>query len=82
MRIQPQFFALGAGVRYKISPHISIVSEYYHSFNSLESVPSFDPFAFGVNWELGDVMLQFMLTNSFFMVEDSFYFKDKGRVQV
>lgn len=65
-------FALGAGVRYKLWPHVSFVSEYYHAFNSLESSTTFDPFAFGVNWELGDIMLQFMLTNSFFMVEDSF----------
>ncbi|RNC89908.1 MAG: hypothetical protein ED555_10710 [Allomuricauda sp.] len=65
-------FALGAGVRYKLGPHVSFVSEYYQVFNPLESRTTFDPIAFGVNWELGDLMLQFMLTNSWFMVEDAF----------
>ena len=65
-------FAVGAGARYKLGAHLSVVSEYYHVFNTLESAQTFAPVAFGVNWELGDLMLQFMLTNSFFMVEDSF----------
>ena len=65
-------FALGFGARYKLGGHVSVVSEYYARFNELESIETFSPVAFGVNWELGDIMLQFMLTNSFFMVEDSF----------
>lgn len=65
-------FALGTGIRYKLGPHLSFVSEYYTRFNPLESVDTYSPVAFGVNWELGDVMLQFMLTNTWFMVEDSF----------
>ena len=65
-------FALGAGMRFKLGPHLSLVSEYYARFNPLESVDTSSPVAFGLNWELGDVMLQFMLTNTWFMVEDSF----------
>lgn len=65
-------FSIGAGARYKLGSHLSIVSEYYHVFNEIESTQTFAPVAFGVNWELGDIMLQFMLTNSFFMVEDAF----------
>jgi len=68
-------FALGAGLRYKLGGHVSFVTEYYARFNSLESRDTFSPVAFGVNWELGDLMLQFMLTNSWFMVEDSFLTK-------
>lgn len=66
------FFALGGGGRYKLGAHLSFVSEYYYLFNDLNSSETFNPISFGVNWELGDLMLQFMLTNSFFMVEDAF----------
>lgn len=65
-------FALGFGGRYKLSNHVSLVSEYYTVFNPVESVDTYGPFGLGVNWEIGDVMLQFMLTNAPSMVEDSF----------
>ncbi|WP_340200052.1 DUF5777 family beta-barrel protein [Ascidiimonas sp. W6] len=66
------FFAMGFGARYKIGPHLSIVSEYYHTLNPIQSIETYDPFALGVNWELGDILLQFMLTNARNMVEDTF----------
>lgn len=66
------FFAMGFGARYKIGLHLSIVSEYYKTFNPIESFDTYGPFALGVNWEVGDVLLQFMLTNSRNMVEDTF----------
>ncbi|MEX0314877.1 MAG: DUF5777 family beta-barrel protein [Allomuricauda sp.] len=65
-------FALGFGGRYKLSNHVSLVSEYYTVFNPIESVDTYGPFGLGVNWEIGDVMLQFMLTNTPNMVEDAF----------
>lgn len=64
--------ALGFGGRYKLGPHVSLVSEYYTVFNPVESIDTYGPFGIGVNWELGDVMLQFMLTNAPSMVESSF----------
>ncbi|WP_431125626.1 DUF5777 family beta-barrel protein [Flagellimonas flava] len=64
--------ALGFGGRYKLGPHVSLVSEYYRVFNPVESIDTYGPFGIGVNWELGDVMLQFMLTNAPSMVESSF----------
>ncbi len=72
------FFALGFGARYKVGPHVSIVSEYYKTFNPIEpgdiygSADTYGPFALGVNWELGDVLIQLMLTNALNMVEDKF----------
>lgn len=66
------FYALGFGGRYKLGNHLSIVSEYYHTFNPVESFNTYNPFAIGANWELGDIMLQFMLTNAVNMVEDTF----------
>lgn len=66
------FFALGFGARYKLGPHLELVSEYYRTFNPIESFNTYDPFAIGVNWELGDILLQFMLTNTRNMAEDRF----------
>lgn len=66
------FLAMGVGARYKVANHISIVSEYYKTFNPVESFDTYAPFALGVNWEIGDVLLQFMLTNARNMVEDTF----------
>ena len=66
------FFAIGFGARYKLGPHLSIVSEYYTTINPVTSFDTYGPFALGANWELGDVLLQFMLTNAIHMVEDSF----------
>ncbi|ULC59879.1 DUF5777 family beta-barrel protein [Flaviramulus sp. BrNp1-15] len=69
---KPNFFAMGFGARYKLGPHLSIVSEYYKTFNPIKSADTYGPFALGVNWEVGDVLLQFMLTNARDMVEDTF----------
>ncbi|HET8735408.1 MAG TPA: DUF5777 family beta-barrel protein [Pricia sp.] len=66
------YFALGIGGRYKLGGHVSFVSEYYWLLNPSESPKTYGPFAVGVNWELGDVMLQFMLTNAVNMVEEAF----------
>ena len=66
------FFAMGFGARYKVGNHVSVVSEFYHTFNPVTSFDTYGPFALGVNWEIGDVLLQFMLTNARDMVEDAF----------
>lgn len=64
--------ALGVGGRYKLGQHLSFVSEYYWLLNPADSPKTYGPFAIGVNWELGDVMLQFMLTNAVNIVEEAF----------
>jgi hypothetical protein len=66
------FFAIGLGGRYKVGAHVSVVSEYYRTVNPIKSFNTFNTFAIGANWELGDIMLQFMLTNAVHMVEDAF----------
>ncbi|MBQ4819418.1 DUF5777 family beta-barrel protein [Aquimarina sp. MMG016] len=65
-------FAVGFGARYKIGGHISIASEYYYVVNPLKSIETYDAFSLGVNWEMSDLMLQFMMTNTRGMVEDAF----------
>lgn len=72
------FFAIGFGARYKLGPHLSIVSEYYKVLNPVDSFDTYGPFALGANWELGDILLQFMLTNAVHMVEDSFITQTKN----
>ncbi|MFD0861572.1 DUF5777 family beta-barrel protein [Sungkyunkwania multivorans] len=65
-------FALGFGGRYRLGGHVFLVSEYYYVANPIRSVDTYGAFSLGVNWELSDVMLQFMLTNAQSMVEDAF----------
>lgn len=66
------YLAIGFGGRYKLGNHVSFVSEYYAVLNPMKSRDTYGPFSLGVNWELGDVMLQFMLTNAAYTVEDAF----------
>ena len=51
---------------------MSITSEWYYLSNPLNSIQTYDSFALGVNWELTDLMLQFILTNTPFMAEDGY----------
>ena len=64
--------AVGFGGRFRLGNHLFAVSEYYQVLNPIKSVDTFGAFSLGVNWELSDVMLQFMLTNAQSMVEDAF----------
>jgi hypothetical protein len=70
-------FALGFGGRYKVGHHVSIVSEYFYLIDSLESTTTFDAFTLGVNWEVGDLLLQFQITNSKAMGADAFITQTK-----
>lgn len=71
----PNYFALGFGARYKVSNHVSIVSEYYYVANPVDFVDTYAPFSLGANWELSDLLLQFKLTNARDLVEDQFIIK-------
>ncbi|MEM6687381.1 MAG: DUF5777 family beta-barrel protein [Bacteroidota bacterium] len=65
-------FAMGFGVRYKLSYHVSLVSEYYYLANELESRKTYGAFALGANWEVGSMLLQFKMTNNPMFNEDTF----------
>ncbi len=65
-------FSIGFAGRYKLGGHVSFVSEYYYVANPIESFDTYGPFSIGINWEVSDTMLQFMLTNAVSMVEDAF----------
>lgn len=65
-------FAIAFGGRHKVGNHTSIVSEYFYVANPLKSVQTYNAFMVGVNWELGDLMLQFQMTNARNFAEDTF----------
>ena len=65
-------FAIGVSGRYKLSSHFELFSEYFYQINALESLETFDAFSLGANWEVSDLLLQFMLTNSRSYSEDLF----------
>jgi len=65
-------FAIGFGPRYKVSNHVSLVSEYYYVANPLKSIETFGAFALGVNWEVSKLLLQFKMTNNQIFTEDTF----------
>lgn len=66
-------FALGIGVRHKISKRVSLNGEYFYSNNSKYStLKTYNVFSLGVDIETGGHVFQIMLTNSQGMREGSF----------
>src|SRR5690606_4584362 len=65
-------FALGLGARYRLGGHVSLVGEYYALLNPVESYGTYGPLAFGVNWDVGNLMLQFTVTNATHFADDAF----------
>ncbi|HZH70759.1 MAG TPA: DUF5777 family beta-barrel protein [Flavobacteriaceae bacterium] len=66
------FFALGAGLRYKMSTRVSVNVEYFHNFNPLHSINSHNAFAIAVDIETGGHVFQLMLSNANTMIEKAF----------
>tara|TARA_R110002126_G_scaffold286314_1_gene437904 strand:+ start:16488 stop:17399 length:912 start_codon:yes stop_codon:yes gene_type:complete len=65
-------FAVAFGGRHKISNHAAIVSEYFYVANPLKTIETYNVFMVGVNWEMGDLLLQFQMTNARNFAEDTF----------
>lgn len=57
-------FALGFGGRYRLGNHTSAFTEYYYLTGREEGAQGYNSFFLGVNWEIGDVILQFSLSNA------------------
>ena len=57
-------FVLGFAGRYKLSNHVTIASEYGYLFDRDEGDEGFNQFTLGVNWEVGDLIMQFSMSNS------------------
>lgn len=56
--------ALGFAGRYKLGNHVSLTSEYSYMLNRNEGVEGFNTFALGINWEVGDLIMQFSMSNN------------------
>ncbi len=68
-------WALGAGMRFKLTKRISFNAEYYYVIpprNDYRSTETFNPLAIGVDIETGGHVFQIMLTNSLAMREEGF----------
>jgi len=66
------FFALGSGLRYKMSTRVSVNVEYFHNFNPLHSINTHNAFAIAVDIETGGHVFQLMLSNANTMIEKAF----------
>ena len=72
---QKNLFALGSGVRYKLSKRIALNVEYYYVFRSnteLLPVTYYNPLSIGIDIETGGHVFQIMLTNSQYMREGGY----------
>jgi opacity protein-like surface antigen len=68
-------WALGAGVRFKITKRFSLNAEYYFvipPFNDFRSETTYNPLSVGVDIETGGHVFTIMLTNSMAMIEKGF----------
>jgi hypothetical protein len=75
-------YAVGFGGRIKLSKRVSFNGEWYHVFPPLhnyESVPTYDPIAFGFDIETGGHVFQLLFTNSLAMTEKGFITETTGR---
>jgi len=69
------FFALGAGTRFKLTKRTSFNIEYYHVFkpnNMYMSTRIYDPLSIGFDIETGGHVFQIIMTNSLAMRENGF----------
>ncbi|MFS4466965.1 DUF5777 family beta-barrel protein [Maribacter sp. 2210JD10-5] len=57
-------FLLGLAGRYKLGNHVSIGAEYGYLLGRDENTRGFDLFSLGLNWEVGDIIMQFSMSNS------------------
>jgi hypothetical protein len=65
-------FALGAGMRFKVTQRISINSEYFYTANPLKSVDTKNAFAIALDIETGGHVFQLMFSNANTMIEKAF----------
>lgn len=65
-------FAMGTGMRFKLSRRMSLNAEYYYTFNPLVSRDVTNALAIGVDIETGGHVFQLMLSNANTMVEKAF----------
>jgi hypothetical protein len=62
-------FALGLGLRAKVTRSVSLHAEYYPRLNENENSPYYDAIGFGIDIETGGHVFQLVFTNSVGMME-------------
>ncbi len=83
---QKDLFLMGFGARYKLGNHVSLASEYGYLFGRNEGEEGFNLFSLGVNWEVGDLIMQFSMSNaksfddisSYLFNPNNFHFRPGG----
>jgi len=76
-------FALGAGMRVKVSKRVALMAEYYYVTprqHDYQGADTFDPLAIGVDIETGGHVFNIMLTNSLAMIEKGFIGETTGNI--
>ncbi len=71
-------FALGSGLRHKITKRVSMNLEYYHNFNTFNSRKTYNNLALGIDIETGGHVFQIIIANSRAMIEKSFIAETTG----
>jgi hypothetical protein len=74
-------WALGAGMRFKLTKRFSLNAEYYYVFppeNDFPSLETFNPLSIGVDIETGGHVFTITLTNSLAMIEKGFIGETTG----
>lgn len=72
-------FALGVGLRQKISKRVNINAEYYYQMPGMKASDSHNVFSLGVDIGTGGHVFQLHFTNSFGLTEKSFISETTGR---
>ncbi len=73
-------YALGMGGRIKLSQRVSLNAEYYHQFNTLSTVKTYNSMAVGFDIETGGHVFQLHVTNSLAMIEKGFITETLGDI--
>ncbi len=76
-------FALGAGMRVKISKRVALNAEYYYVTprqHDYQDADTYDPLAIGVDIETGGHVFNIMLTNSLAMIEKGVIGETTGNI--
>ncbi len=71
-------FALGSGLRHKITNRISMNLEYYYNFDAFNSRKTYNNLALGIDIETGGHIFQIIIANSRAMIEKSFIAETTG----
>jgi hypothetical protein len=71
-------FVLGSGLRYAITPWVTLNTEYFYRFNPLVSETTYNTFSVGFDFDTGGHVFQLHFTNAQPMFERAFLTETRG----